>query len=478
MFLETLRNAADKPVAKVLIGVLIFSFVGWGVASWIFGESAVEDTILKVGGEPLKIVAFENERNLQLSSMDRAQQKQIYTDRITAQVFYEQILSKLTTEVMLEKRAHDLGLAVATSAIADSIHKTPEFQDNGRFSLEKFDSVLAANGMTEAYYSDAIKRQLLRGMLLSGVNDELPAPEFSINAMYNARYATRKIEYTTVKYSDFNVSGNPTEDNLKEVYAKNPKMVPEFRSVYYVLVPVADMSDPSQYDRGFVTAQRVEDAIVSGESFAAAAKKHNAGFIDLGRIDAERKKADGSIVHDVLLNDKMTADIFAMEEGIESEIIETKSGFAIFRVEKIEPRAAAPMESVRADLVKQWRMDEQKKQAYLRANEVLKSINANEKVNLTSATVGRANGAPNDVLVAAFANPIGTNTIVPGDKAFYVLSIGAEVLPKPDTSKMSAITKEATNTLSRAMVDDYSAFLSRNYPIKVNKKAYKRLFGN
>jgi peptidyl-prolyl cis-trans isomerase D len=478
MLLESLRNAADKPVAKVLIGVLIFSFVGWGVASWIFGESAVEDTVLTVGGDPLKVAAFENERNRQVSAMSRDEQKQVYSDRSAATHLYEQILSKLTSEAMLEKRAGDLGLAVTTGAIAGTIHKSAEFQDNGRFSLEKFDSVLSANGMTEAYYSDAVRRTLLRNMVLSGINEAIPAPRFAILAALDARYATRKIEYVAVTYADFPVSGAPSDDHLRELYAKNPKMIPEFRDVSYVLVPVADMAEPDQYDRGYAIAQQVEDAIVSGDDLASAARKNGAKHVGLGRFSADKKQADGSGMHDILLTDRMVSDIFGMEEGTESEIVETKTGFAIFRVDHVDPRVAAPMESVRSDLVKQWRAEDQKKQAYLKANEILKAVNAKEKVVLTSASVSRVSGAPTDVLVAAFAHPVGTNTIVPGDRAFYILSVGAETLPRPDAGRMAALETEATNMLSRVLLDDYSAFLSRTYPIRVHAKTYRRLFGN
>ncbi|MCL2331350.1 MAG: SurA N-terminal domain-containing protein [Proteobacteria bacterium] len=479
--LAQLRNSSEKPWAKVLMGILIFSFVGWGVANWIFGESSVDDSVARVGGTPIKMAAFEHEKGIQLNAMTRDQQKQIYTDRAALAQFYQQLLSRLSSQIMLEKRAEDLGFAVTTGTVADAIHQTPAFQDNGRFSLEKFDGLLAASGMTEDYFAESVRRQILRGMVLMGIVDSAAAPDFAATAMHDARHAIRNIEYATVKYSDFKADGNPTDDQLRDVYAKNPKMLPEYRTVSYVLVPVKNMAEPDLYDSGYTAAQKLEDTIVSGDTLSAAAKKTNAKYVNLGAISADKRDKSGATVADPILTDARVAQIFGMEQGLESEITETKLGFAIFRVEHVDPAAAVPMDAMRNELTAQWRREEQKKQAYLRANDLLTSFNKNSDKNLlpggTAATVTRTNGAPLDVLVASFANRVGTNTIVPGADAFYVLSVRSETAPKPDKAALTAVRQESANMLSRAMLDDYSAFLSRQYPLKINQKMWKRMTG-
>ena len=476
--LEYLRRASDRPLAKVLMGVLIFSFVGWGVASWIFGETTIDDSILRVGGRPLKVAAFEQERAMQMAAVPRAQQKQIYSDRATATAFVQGVMSKLTSDIMLGARAADLGLQVSTGAVADEIHRTEVFQENGRFSLEKFDALLMANGMTEQYYADAVRQQLQREMVLSGVLSPVVTSEFVVRAAYNARNATRRIEFVAVKYSDFKVTGSPTDEELAQIYAQNPKMIPEFREISYVLVPVSEMSEPDQYDAGYSRAQKLEDAIVAGESMAAIAKKINAKHVNIGEVSADKRTASGVVVSDVMLTDPMLARIFGMEAGIESEIIETKSGFMIVRVEKIVPTRVAPMDSMRTELAGVWRAEAQKKQAYLRANELLIALNDGDALpGAMARDVTRMDGAPSDVLVAAFANNIGTKTIVPGRDAFYVLAIREENAPKVDAAKIAALRQESSIMLSRALLDDYTAFLARKYPVKVNARMYKRIMG-
>ena len=466
--LEYLRKASDKPLAKILMGILIFSFVGWGVASWILGESRIDDSILRVGHAPLKIQNFDNERGRLINAMSRDEQKQIYTDKNAGRIFSEQILSRLTSQLMLQQRAYDLDMNVSSAQVARIIKMEPAFQTDGKFDLARYNKILSQAGISEEQLADSIRNQTLREMVLTGVNAGVNSPEFMTTAMFKARYAKREIEFATVKFSDFNVPANPTDKQLRETYAKNPKIVPESRKVSYVLIP-AKMSNPDSYDTGYKTAQKLEDALIAGESMTATAKKLNAKFVTLPAISAGQKIKDINISN---------INIFELDQGLESEIIETKSGFVIARVDEINPQHNAPFESVKKDLVSEWRTSEQEKQAYKKANELLIKLNADGKLSGgKSVSVGRANGAPAELLNAAFANMVGTKTIVPANGAFYVLNVKKAIPAKMDKSKQDALKKEATSMLNHALAEDYMSFMQNEYPIKINQRVYKKLFG-
>ena len=132
---------------------------------------------------------------------------------------------------------------------------------------------------------------------------------------------------------------------------------------------------------------------------------------------------------------------------------------------------------MKKNLVADWQRDAQRKQAYVRANEILVDLNKTGKLaNKKSVTVSRTSGAPTDVLVAAFRAPAGDNSIVDGADAFYVLHTGEFVAPKMDAKKMADVRKELQNTQSREITDDYNAFLIRTYPVKINHKVYDKFF--
>lgn len=467
--LEYLRNAADKPVAKILIGILAFSFVGWGVAEWVFGGVAGDNSLVRVGDAKITVNQYNQARSQEMAKLTREQQRAIYTDTAAGGEFSQKILARLTTDAMAENRARDLGFVVTDARIAREIREFPEFQSGGQFSAFLFDNILANSGYTEQDFANVLRGQVLRSMVLGGLNVAVPVPEFAVDAAYNARYGTREIEFASVKYSDFKV-GNPTDEQLREFYAQNPRMIEETRSVSYVLVP-AEMEKPDEYDAGLTRAQKLEDDIISGDTLAAAAKRHGARYVSLGEFGRDNRPVD------VVLTDQMMERIFNMDEGVESELIETKQGFVIARVEKITPRHNAEFENVKNRLADDWRRAEQRKQAYVRANEILTAARQSDKIaDARSATVSRTSGAPLKVLVAAFGTRGGDSSIVEDDDAFYVMRVNKEINPAADAAKKASLRKELQTMSAREYADDYNGFLKRKYPIKVNEKVYNKVF--
>lgn len=466
--LEYLRNAADKPVAKILIGILAFSFVGWGVAEWIFGGSVGDNGLVRVGGEKITVEQFTQARSQEMAKLSKEQQRAIYADAAAGATFATNILGELTTEQMVLNRAEDLGFVVTNARVAREIREFPEFQQNGQFSPFLFDTLLMNSGYSEADFARVLRSQALRSMVLGAIAVPVPAPKFATTAAYNARYATRDIDYVTVKYSDFKV-GAPTDEQLREYYNQNPHIVPEARSVSYVLIP-AKMDQPDEYDAALTRAQAVEDAIIGGETLAAAANANKAKFVSLGEFSKDKRPVD------TILTDAMMAKLFALDEGNESELIETKQGFVIARVDKIVAEHNADFDSVKSGLVGDWTRSEQKKQAYIRANEILTAMKAGDSVSAKSVTVSRASGAPVDVLNAAFNSSVGAIGIAPGTDAFYVVSVKADKMPDMNKDRAAALKKEVDATAARTLTDDYNSFLRREYPVKVNQKVYNRVF--
>jgi hypothetical protein len=299
----------------------------------------------------------------------------------------------------------------------------------------------------------------------------VPVPDFAVRAAYDARYGSREIEYATVNFDDFKIA-KPTDDQLKDFYKQNPQTVPEVRTVSYVFIP-AEMSQPDKYDAGYATAVKVEDDIIAGETMADAAKKHGAKYVALPAFARDSRPVDK------LLTDKMVAKIFDMDAGLESEMIETKDGFVFVRVDKIVPAHVAEFEDVKKSLVADWKRAEQKKQAYVRANEMLVDWKKDGSLaNKKNATVSRTKGAPTELLVAAFRGDIDAKSIVPAADAFYVLKVAKAVAPKVDDKKMAELRQEMQNMNDTGVKDDYNSFLQRQYPVQVNEKVFNRFFAN
>ena len=465
--LEYLRNAADKPLAKFLMFILIFSFVGWGAAEWIFGGASRDTTLVRVGGEEISLQQFNNERSQQLASMSKDEQRASYTDPKKAAQLTNDVIAKLTTNQLALNRAKDLRFVVSDKRIAEEIKNHPQFQINGQFQPWMFDMVLQNSGLTEQDIANSLRAGVLRDMAMGAVNEKVAVPQFAVDAAYNARYAKRGIKYATVNFSDYKVD-EPNDEQLKTYYASHPIVVPETRSVSYVFL-TADNSKPDAYDAGYKKMQGIEDMIISGETMNAAADKGGAKFVAVPKITRGEK------VSDKVLTDDLIAKLFSMESGSESELIELKDGFVILRVDNVVAEHNAEYKDVKKSLVSGWKKAEQRKQAYVKANEKLIALNKGESVkNMKDANVTRTEGAPLVVLNAAFAGQAGDNSIAEGNDAFYVVSVGKTVMPAPDKAKKESLRKELEKMSTRFVQDDYTRFLKQEYPVKVNERNYEK----
>ena len=209
--------------------------------------------------------------------------------------------------------------------------------------------------------------------------------------------------------------------------------------------------------------------IISGDSMKVAAEKHNAKFVSLPAFARNAKLTDKVVDADLI------AKIFSMDVGTESEVIELKNGFVILRVDNVNAEHNAEFADIKKDLIKDWKMAEQRKQAYVKANESLVDLNKNGNLkNAISANVSRTEGAPISVLNATFAGVIGENKLVEGEDAFYVLHIDKNIVPKADNAKKAELRKELEKMSGRFVMDDFSQYLKRHYPVKIKEKNYKR----
>ena len=465
--LEYLRNAADKPLAKFLMFILIFSFVGWGAAEWIFGGASRDTTLVRVGGEEISLQQFNNEKSAQLSAMSKDEQRASYTDPKKAAQLTNNVISKLTTNQLAMNRAKDLRFVVSDKRIAEEIKNYPQFQVNGQFQPWLFDMILQNSGLTEKDLANSLRADILRNMAMGSVNVDVPVPQFAVDAAYNARYAKRGVKYATVRFSDYKV-GNPDDEQLKAYYALHPIIVPESRAVSYVFV-ASDNSKPDAYDEGFKKMQSIEDMIISGDAMKVAADKGRAKFVSIPKIER------GAKVSDKVLSDDLIAKLFVMESGSESEVIELKNGFIILRVDAVVAEHNADYNDVKKSLVGGWKKAEQRKQAYVKANEQLVALNNGEGVkNMKEANVSRTEGAPLVVLNAVFAGKTGDNSIAEGEDAFYVVTVGGNTMPAQDKTKKQSLRKELEKMSVRFVQDDYTRFLKQEYPVKVNEKNFER----
>ena len=172
--LERMREGATGIFAKVVLGLVILSFVFAGVGSYI--NSGGEIPAAVVNGEEISNLtlerAYQNERSRMESQLGELF-SQLAANPEYLSNFRRQILERLVSEELLNQFATDSGMRVSDEDVKRAIMETPAFQLGGQFDNERFQLLIAQSGMQvhdfrELLRGDLTRRQLSDAVLSSG----------------------------------------------------------------------------------------------------------------------------------------------------------------------------------------------------------------------------------------------------------------------------------------------------------------------
>ena len=288
--------------AAICLTVILCQPTGWAQeAQTLDGIAAVVNEEIITIGEVREAMAFEVE---QLTRNYRGDELR---ERISA--VYKQTLRNLTDIQLQLVRARELQMAVSdeeTDRQIDALKKQNQISD------EQLEQLLKSRGMT----LDTYRQQIREGLLVTKVvNAEVRSRLIILDGELHEAYEARQENYR--------ISGTQT--------------------VSHILFLLAERSSDEEAARRRVEADGVLRAIREGGDFAALAREHSEG------PSAERGGLLGTFKADELLPgfDEATAEL---QPGEVSDVVRTRVGLHIIRLEDRQMDSFRPLEDVREEL--------------------------------------------------------------------------------------------------------------------------------
>ena len=143
--LSSMRNAAQGVVGKaimtVVMGLIIVSFVIWGVGDMLRGFTA--STVASVGGAKISSQEYHDAYQRTVQQYQRQLRQPFTNEQARAIGLDRQVLQRLISEAAIDDEAGKLGLNISDDALRNLITSNPAFQDkSGAFDPQRFVSVL------------------------------------------------------------------------------------------------------------------------------------------------------------------------------------------------------------------------------------------------------------------------------------------------------------------------------------------------
>ena len=120
------------------------------------------------------------------------------------------------------------------------------FQDNGKFSQERFQGILASNGLTPSYYRNLLREELLINQVLGGVATSDFSTEAEIREVARITQQSVDVRYLTVPLDS---AGMPLDVPSERVAAYFESNKAEFRTPESVALDYIELRIEDLYQK-------------------------------------------------------------------------------------------------------------------------------------------------------------------------------------------------------------------------------------
>jgi peptidyl-prolyl cis-trans isomerase D len=368
-----MRRGANTLPAKIFLGLLTLSFIGWGVGSRL-GASHT-DTLATVGDTAITLGEFQRAYQRQSQALSRQIGQALTPDLARSIGLPQQTLGDLLADATVADMAVSTGLGVSDERLAQTIADDPQLRAPGAQSFNRgyFTQLLDQNGLTEAMFIAQRRTEELRRQLSSGLVGGLTVPKTMVGAIYRYQNEARDIRYLTLARAQVEPIGKPADDVLAKWYDehKSEFRAPEFRVIEALALTPDAIADPStvtdeqvsrEYERtkdqyGAPEQRRIQQLFyATQEEATAVAEKLKAGTtFDQLIVDAGSKPEDvdlGLLSRDKVLDPVVAEAAFALLLNAPSEPVKSSFGTVLLRVTEIEPAHTKVLADVAPDIRK------------------------------------------------------------------------------------------------------------------------------
>lgn len=410
--LAQFRAFAKSPVANVLLGLILVSFLFVGGRSVLSAAGNSKDAVVRAGGRTVTSAQF---RQMFQRALQRLSQQNNNQPVTTAEALKNDVDKRLLDEVSQEEALaawiSKIGVRPADKLIADELHKQPQLFNpvSGVFDKAAYQEILRSNGLTAPEFEAGLRDQIAQTHVLTGLVSGLQAP-----AVYSAleavfRQEGRGFTWFALPASAVPPPPAPTEAELQAYLRDNAAglMRPATRRVSLVRFSAALLAptltvDPAQvrkrYDfekdalstpekRSFVQvaaaspaqAARLLKGLAAGEAPAAVAAAAKAPAPALHADQPRTAVPDAAVA----------AAVFAMRPG-EVRQVQGSLGPAVVKLQGVTPGHDASFEEARPKLEAEVR----RAQAVAKATELSQTYDDARNGGADLAEAARRAGVP------------------------------------------------------------------------------------
>lgn len=385
--LQIIRDKTSGWVASAIMGLLIIPFAFWGINYYFSGGQ--EPIVASVNGKEIKLTQFQR------TFTNYRQQMQTTLGQTFGPgedaLLKQQTLDYMVESELLNDAIRAAGLYASDERIRETIKNIEVFKGETGFNKDMYQQSIARLGMPPAQYEEQMRLDMMSEQLQSAIIDSefVSAPEATEVA--RLEHQQRDLTYTIIPADRIKETLQVSAAEVEKFYQDNPRLYvkPEEVSITYLQLRQEDLAaavvvneedlrayyTDNKADYDAEEQRKLTQILVKTEDTArpekieAAEKEVNAilaqirsgkTFEDIAKAYADNKDANFSIseygfLAKGLLEKEVEAVAFSMQKDEISDVIKSKLGFHIIRLEDIKGGVMNTFENNRENVERDYR---------------------------------------------------------------------------------------------------------------------------
>ena len=397
--LGLMRKHATSWLIKVALFAIVIVFIFWGGYSYTEKKAS---RVAEVNGSYISMPEFQSTYNNLVEQMRRQFGKQFSPELAESLNLKQQALEQLINRRLILAEAKILDMGVSREELQNAIISYPTFQTNGRFDQRRYEQILRLNKLSPQEFEASQREDLLINKVQQFITRSTKVLDAEMLSFFHLTQDKVNLAYIMVDPKDFNSQVKEDETSIKDYFDKHRESyrLPAKRNILYVRFRPQDYIDEVQptdveiedfyrlHEEDYKEPEKVRARQIlfrippkaktseikaiqkraemvlelarKGEDFAELARKYSQDSTaskggDLGyftRADMVKPFSDAA---------------FSLEKGEISDLVRTRFGLHIIKVEDIKQESFKPLAEVKESVIRSFKQEQAREIARQRA---------------------------------------------------------------------------------------------------------------
>lgn len=377
-----------RRIVQIIMGLAVLPFLFWGLESYQSNEG--EDFIAMAAGEKIQRQEFDQAMRNQQESMRATMGENFNDTMLDRPEVRTAVLEGLIQQRLLKHEASSAGLAVLDPQLVEMIQNISAFQEDGKFSKQRYEELLRGQGMTPRTFEARVRQELMRQQLIAPYGENGFVSDTVAEKLLRLSEEQREISLVQILPAEFLGRVKPDDAAIKAYYDSHQAefQLPEQVQVEYVVLSLEKLAEQSpvsteeamkyfdehRSEFGQTEERRASHILLSAPASASDAERQSArakaeqlliqarkapqNFAELAKQNSQDpgSAANGGDLGYFGRNMMVKAFedvVFQMKPDDISNIVETDFGFHIIKLTAIKGAKAVDFNEVKGQVEQQ-----------------------------------------------------------------------------------------------------------------------------